>query len=304
MRTKMIRWLGIAMALGSIGVALAAKPAEPSRLESVLTTRVDGEIVVSPEGVVEDVSLSTSVDPAIKALLETRVREWRFQPVVVDGQARRARSAMRVTLAATRRVDSDGYLVRVDNAIFPGASADIPTVKDNRGYTSDMPTARIKVISMAPPVYPESLMKLGVSGKVLLGLRIGLDGKVEAVEPVQSMLLDVRGRDRALEAAIREFERAAIARARQWRFEVTAKAAEPSLRDLTHTVPVIFLMKGHTYTPKEVWQTVVRTPKADISWLPRRAGHNTPGVSDVGPGETMPVASRLELAQDVVGRLL
>ena len=59
------------------------------------------------------------MDGAIKSLLETRIREWRFRPVIVDGQARRARSGLRVSLSATQREGRGDYLVRVDNAIFP-----------------------------------------------------------------------------------------------------------------------------------------------------------------------------------------
>lgn len=295
----------LALVVASVGgAALAAKPRVPSRLESVLTMRVDGELVITPEGKVDEVTLETKMDPAIKDLLEARVRQWTFKPVVVDGQARRARSALRVTLAASRREGEDGYLVRVDNAIFPNAEEDKPKAKNNSGIVADMPTARITVLSMAPPMYPESMMRYGVSGKVLLGLRIGANGKVEAVEPIQSMLFNVRGRDRNLEAAIKAFERAAVGKARAWTFQVAAKDGTPSVRDLTHTVPVVFLMQGDTDEPKEVWRTVVRTPKTELSWLPRREGFNTPGVSDVGSGESMPVASRLQLAQDVVGAVL
>lgn len=296
--------LSAVLVASAAGTALAAKPGAPSRLESVLTMRVDGELVISPEGKVDEVSLESQIDPAIKSLLEARVRQWSFRPVVIDGQARRARSALRITLAATRREGEDGYLVRVDNAIFPDADDDKPKAKDNRGVVADMPTARVTVVSMAPPNYPMSMMMHGVSGKVLLGLRIGADGRVEAVEPIQSMLFNVRGRDRNLEAAIKEFERTAVGKAKSWRFQVAAKDGAPSVRDLTHTVPVVFLMQGHTDQPKEIWQTVVRTPKQDLSWLPKREGVNTPGVSDVGSGESMPVASRLELAQDVVGAML
>lgn len=305
---KSIGWVfagTLAMSFAGHGPAVASdaeSTPRQSRLETVITTRVDGELVTDTEGKVLEVTVTSETDPAIKAMVEKRVRQWRFKPVTINGQPRNVRSGMRISLEATR--SGDDYEVRVDNAVFLAPGEDKPVAGSNKGKVRDLPTARVRVLSMAPPVYPVGLLFHGISGKTLLGLRIGLDGHVEAVEVVQSMLLNVRGRDRVLEAAIHEFERVAVAKAKLWRFEVTPKTANPDVSDLTVRVPVVFLMKGQKYEPTDSWQTVVRTPKQALSWLPRPSGVNSPGVADVAAGETFPVASQLELEKNVVGAVL
>jgi hypothetical protein len=305
MRKAFVGFMVGLLAFASMDPAQAAKPDKPahaSRLETVMTTRVDGNLVIDPDGKVDEVTFVTPVDPSIKDLLDRRIREWQFRPVLIDGVARRVTSSMRVTLAASQRANADGFLVWVDNVIFPDGAE--PAHKSNAGFEVDTRTALIRVRSMAPPVYPSNLLMLGVPGKVLLGLRISADGRVEAVQVIQTQLLGVRGYDRALEAAIRDFERAAVSKARHWRFDVTAKAAALDPRDMTHVVPVIFEIRGKESEPVKIWRTVVRTPKQALSWLAPVMGVNLPGVADVGGGESLPVASRLQLAQDVVGAVL
>lgn len=295
-------WLAAALALAVSGVVAAAKP--PGQLEKVIAMRVDGEVAIDAEGQVIEVTVASRTPPAIQAMIEQGMRRWRFKPLLVDGVAQPARSQMRLTLVATPRTDAEGYLVRVDNAIFPGEIDDESAPRNHRGVEADTPTAHIKVLSMVPPNYPLQMQMYGVSGKVLLGLKLGMDGRVETVQVVQSMLLGARGHDRALEAALRDFELAASGRAKAWTYEITPTAERVAPADLTVLVPVVFLMEGDVDEPPGSWQTVVRTPKRPIGWLPATEGVYGAGVADLASGESLPARSRLVLAEDVLGAKL
>ncbi|HWI24253.1 MAG TPA: hypothetical protein VNS59_04960, partial [Lysobacter sp.] len=65
-----------------------------------MTKRIDGEIVIDPEGNVVSHSFASELEPAVRALLAKAVAQWKFHPYLANGIAVRARSKMRVTVAA------------------------------------------------------------------------------------------------------------------------------------------------------------------------------------------------------------
>ena len=60
---------------------------------------LSGAIEVSPEGVVESVELDAKgIRPTLVQRIESAVRDWRFNPYLVDGQPRRIRTSMNLKL--------------------------------------------------------------------------------------------------------------------------------------------------------------------------------------------------------------
>lgn len=288
----------LASALLALPAVAGKAVAEP--LSRVRTLQVEGVVVIDIDGKVSDYRLETSLGDALQGAVGRAVRSWRFHPVVIDGQARRAESAMRITLAAVPV--GEQFEVRVDNVVFPNPE---PVAEQAAPPRPDRVPQRIERGSMPPPSYPDGLAWAGVSGRVLVAIRVGEDGSAAEVAAVQSMLLDVRGRDRMLQQATGLFERSALSAAKQWTFRLPPdfSAWPPEKRVLT--VSVEYVMQGTPdYYKPGVWRTVVRTPKRDIGWMPLKPGTQSAGVADVAPGEFLPVASTLSLASDVVGRAL
>ena len=281
--------------------ALAGKPAVAvavsDPLTAVKTLQVEGWVVIDTQGRVEDYRLKSKINEPLRSTVDKAVRAWSFHPVLVDGQVRRAEALMRVTLAATQV--GEGYEVRVDNVIFPNPELE-PSSKQSKQEPKVVRGRRLK-----PPSYPPGLAMANVSGVVLLAIRVGEDGRVADVAPVQTMLLDIRGQQKTLQLAAGMFEAASLDAARRWTFWVPADFSQWPADKRIVTVPVEYQMTGSpTFERTGVWRTVVRTPKRRFDWMPLRPGSQSVGVADVGRGEFVPVASALSLKSDVVGAAL
>jgi hypothetical protein len=280
-------WAGQAPAVPAVTIA---------PLQDVLTMRVDSRVTLDAKGGLVSFSVETPIPENVRSKLDNVVQHWRFAPVLADGVARQVTTRMRITLAATR--DGENYRVKVDNVIFPGDAGAAKAA--TRDATPDLITGK----HLLPPGYPLGLMRQGVSGTVLLGMRVGADGRVEEVVSVQSALKDVRGRPEVLAKAIKLFEQSATTAARRWTFNVPANLAALTPSDRTVVVPVNYIMDREEKDAPGQWRTEVRTARRDMAWLDGRAGLQHAGVSDVADGETIAVASTVRLETDVVGAVI
>lgn len=282
--------------LAAAGPGLALPP-EPSAvaagpLESVVTIRVDGSIVVDERGQVTAFHIDTPVLPAISAPLERIVPQWRFKPVLVDGKPHSARGQVRLILAAQKVGES--YQARIDNVVFrDDFNANSPRAGQH--------TVLITPKSMPPPAYPPGVLRAGVSGRVLLAVKVAPDGRADKVAAVQTLLFDVKGRDPVLREAIRQFEHAAVKATSRWRFNVAARDTPPSGHDMIVMVPVAYIVGDATVDTAGTWHTVVRAPKRQPEWLEDAPGLQRVGVADVSGAELMPASSVLQLATNVAG---
>ncbi len=272
----------------------SAEPsASPDTLERVITLPVDGSILITPQGQVAEFQSNTPLPPELREKVDRNVLAWRFR-MTSDNLLLGGRAQIRVVLAATKV--GDGYAVKIDNVLFPG-------VPDPRAAAFET-TPLISGKSLKPPLFPMPLQRAGVSGTVLLAVLVGADGHAEKVIPVQSMVFDVRGSDRVLAEAIRQFEKSAVYAARRWTYNVApARGALPA-DARTVMVPVAFTMEETDSTAPGTWRTVVRAPKRSIEWLPDVPGSQHVGVSDINAGEMIPAVSLVQLTSDVIGKAL
>lgn len=289
-RNWFIGSLLLPMALAS--PALLAKKTEPAPVESVVAMQVDGWVSFDTTGKVEDYQITTPLTETIRAALDGRVRQWKFHPVLVDGVPRHAKARMRVTLAAKQ--ESNGIHVAVDNVVFPSETGDV-------GVRVDGQPEPITGKKLRPPAYPIGLMQQGVSGAVLLAIRVGPDGRAADVVAVQSMMYDVRGGASALRVGIRMLEQSAVVAAKDWTFNVPATDKPRTAGEQTVTVPVEYVMGKVKVDPAGKWRTIVRIPKRPIGWLTPETGNQSVGVADAIAGELIPLNSAVALATDVVG---
>jgi outer membrane biosynthesis protein TonB len=273
----------------------AIEPFATKDLQQALLLSVEGTIVIEADGSVGEYAISTRTTPDIDALLVKSIPRWRFEPVLVDGKPARAKSRMRLSLAAVRQ--GQNYRVGIENAVFPGPAADAAEVA--RASTGSPVEAFGR--RMNPPVYPRDLERAGVSGRVLLGLHFGPDGKMLEVVPVQSMLFNVRRYNNEARKAVSLLEQASVDAARLWSVEVRQKPGAPTTaRDFTSYTTIEFVlgptrhrgvneMPRSNDAPSGEWREAIRTPKRPMPWL---AGMETPdvGVADVAGGEMLPLA--------------
>jgi TonB family protein len=288
--TRIAGLLALALAT-SVAPAIASSPAPvlespAAGLERVAVMRLDGTITIDATGKPIGYTLAKPLPAALAANIDRIVNSWRFHPVLQDGVPRRAEARMRIGLAA-RKV-GEQIEVRIDNATFPGPES----------QTTPNGITRVR---MPPPKYPMPLMRAGVSGKVLLSLRIAPDGSVAEAVASQSMLFDVGGSDKNLRRAIAMLEESAIAGARRWRFTVPPRLGAAAPTEMTVSAPVEYRMAKGEAVPGD-WQWVVRVPYRPAAWLPKAPTGSQPGVADLADGELAGGAPALRLAMDVAGQ--
>jgi hypothetical protein len=312
--------LGGLLAIASMQAAPAVA-VTPVAGESVLTMRVDGELTIGTEGQVVAYNIRSKLDPALQALLDKTIPRWHLAPVRQGGKSVNAKTPMRITLAATQI--PQGYEVRLDNVVFTPISKEDHEAEAaaNRAIreggeaitVGDAPPAQPVLLDskrmLSPPRYPTGLMRAGVSGAVLLHLRLNPDGTVADVVASQSSLFDIKGSSSILDKARGLLEKESIRVARSWTWQV--HAAHPELltaNDLTVRVPIEFRLDAPSKDGGEavaVWRQEFRGPNLPVPWLVGKAGQQLVGVSDLTGGEQVAGSSVFQLSdRSVLGRAL
>jgi len=287
-------------------VAMAVHAGKPQLVDTnVLTMRVDGDLAIDETGHVLDYKVVTPVKSELQNLLESSVRKWTFRPVMADGKPVRAKTGMRITLAA--KPAGNGYKVSIDNVIFGATSEGRPEHDEEHARqivrSSDGKPA-IVAKRMTGISYPSGLMRAGVEGAVLLSLKLDTSGNVEDAMAIQSSLYDVRGRPDVLDQARELFERSALVPARRWKFEVTPGKGTPGVDDLTVVIPVVFIMpgKGAPNVAGE-WRVELRSQKRIAPWLVGMPTQDI-GISDLDTNDIARVASNFRVPEGVIGQSL
>lgn len=262
-------------------------------LQKALLLSAEGSIVIEADGSVGEYTIATPLTPELMEVLSKSIPRWRFEPVLVDGKPVRAESKMRLSLAAVET--GKEYRVAIENVVFPGGMSALDQARASQG-------APVQALGrqMNPPVYPRTLERAGVTGRVLLGLHFGPDGRMLDVVAVQSMLFNVRGYNNELRQAVRLLEQSSVEAARKWTVQVKQKPGTTTTeRDFTSLTTIEYVLTptprpgrptpASNNAPPGQWRQATRTPKRAMPWL---AGLETPevGVADVVDGEMMPLA--------------
>jgi hypothetical protein len=282
-----LHWLalGAALALATPPVhAQAASEASLAPLKTVMLMELEGEVAIDAAGLVTDVSIATPVNDALRNGVLRVVRDWKFEPVVVDGVAVPARAKARILLGSrpTTAVDK----VWVDGVAFYRSTTPI-----------ELPDAQFTVSHLDRPRYPPGLRS--VAGRVLVAMRVGRDGRVADAAVVQSALRDLVGEKHELQQAIDQLERASLTASRRWRFDVVVReGAQPSADELTVLVPFEFSTASSQRMTQGDWRLHVRAPRQAAPWLSDEGKRLANDAADVGEGPS-PVAGGLRLRSAV-----
>lgn len=297
---RMLKAGVLALLLASAGAQAGDRLAVQAAGESVMTMRVDGDLLIDTEGRVTEYSLRTALDPSLRQMLDKAVPAWRLVPVTQGGRPVNAKTPMRIILAA-REVPA-GYEVRIENVVFaPITPEDHAAAKASQlaarergesiGVAGEQPRVTVFIThqKMQPPRYPKGLMIAGVEGTVLLSLRLNPDGTVAEVVASQSSLLNARGRSSVLDKARALLEQESMRVAAQWRYTVDAVPPELlDVEDLTLRVPIEFRMgrgDGKVGALDGAWRLEFRGPNLPAPWLQGKASEQVVGVSDLAGSE-------------------
>lgn len=251
----MNKWMGtlaLAIALAA-GANAGAAPAGSSRAEVrkqvEATMLVTGTIDIDAQGGVTSYSIkqAASLPKAMLDVVDRRVRQWRFEPVMVDGKPTPARSPMQLRLVTKQ--EGENYVLRFSGATFGQVEG-------------EQSLARGK---LRPPRYPEVAAYSGVGGTVYLVLRIGRDGAVEDVIAEQ-VNLRIVGTESEMTMFREAFASTSIGTARKWKFNFPAQGEDADEPFLSVRIPVDFVAPNARDAKAGEWQAYVPGPRQPIPW--------------------------------------
>ena len=256
----------------------AATHADPN-----LEMNADGEVQITPDGDVSDYRLQSQLAPAVASLVDQQVRKWHFVPVLVDGKAVVAKSAMHLRLTAVPLSDGN-YRLEVEDVRF--------------GEPKAQP-------NLTPPKYPEQAIHARVGAKVLLYVKLDDTGKVIDAQVRQTSLDARASSEMEAERYRKMFEAASVRAALTWRYDLTEMINGKKVGTVA-MIPFVYSLRGAgTQTVRDgQWKAYLPGPMHDVSWASASKSLSENALAELGNGEARSLDSRLQLRDDVIGKTL
>ncbi|WP_140726422.1 energy transducer TonB [Pseudomonas sp. Hp2] len=269
---KVAAWAGWLLLAALWAVAMPAMAAGPGavrkQIESSLLLK--GDVDIEPDGSVSQVMLDREekLPEGVVKLVHYSASRWKFEPVVVDGRAVRARAPMSVRVVA-RKLDGQ-YRVEIHSASFQRYDA---TRRDT-----------VTPIKMAPPRYPENAFRVGAGGTVYLILKIGRDGTVQdaVAEQVNLRIVASEGDMRKLRGILAQN---ALGAAQKWTFNPPTEGDEVDDPYWTVRVPINYSFANQlSEEDYGTWVSYVPGPRERAPWVIEedRAGFSPDALAEGG----------------------
>jgi hypothetical protein len=274
----------ILLAAGCLTSASAFAVAGPSA--PTLEMSADGEIQIAVDGHVSDYRLQSKLAPVVASLVDHDVRGWTFEPVVVDGVAVVAKTAMHLDLKAEPDGAKDHYKIRIVNVTF-GA----PRRSEND--------------QTRPPHYPEAAVSGHVGAKVLLYVRLDDSGRIVDAQPCQTSLDKRTSSENEAERWRKLFEKASIAAAKGWRYDLSEAINGKPIGTIA-VIPVVYNVAefGARKPESGEWKAYVAGPVHPAPWSKIEGVADNRGLSTLQDGQALSLESRFRLKDDVIGKTL
>lgn len=245
--------------------------------KAALEMDADGEVQIATDGHVSDYRLTTRLAPAVAELVDRSARGWKFEPVLVDGRPVLAKTHMHLRLRAEPTGSGDQVRLRV--------------VETNFGAP--------KGIRMKPPHYPEEAVQLHLGGRVLLTLKIDEQGNVIDVLPYQTSLDHRASSEQEAEHYRGVLERASIAAARTWHFDMTEMINGKPMGTVA-MVPIMYTVRDTATPPPNKWRAFAPGPVHPAPW----SGQQVVDAATLKEGAAAALQSRFHLKEPIDGKLL
>lgn len=261
--------IGLALLLAALcmGVTAQAGNARAARKQVESSLLVSGSITIAPDGSVQAHTLDSTdaLGDALSKFVDSSIKKWRFEPVVVDGEAVSAKVPMSLRLIAKSHIDGN-LSVTIASTHF-GTGEDAPA------------TDALQAGKLSPPQYPDSVLRKGGKGMVYLVVQVGRDGSVINVDAEQ-VNLRVVGTNGEMALLRKQLADAATRAARSWTFIPPTTGATVADESWLARVPVDFEIgaRGDHGAPGQ-WKTYVPGPRnMDMPWA--REKMSTAGSPD------------------------
>ena len=248
-----------------------------------LEMNADGEVQIAPDGTVSDYRLQSQLAPAVASLVDQKVRTWHFIPVLVDGNAVVAKSAMHLRLTAVP-IGDEKYRLEVADVRFgePKAQANV-----------------------APPRYPEIAIHARVGAKVLLYVKLDDAGKVTDAQAYQTSLDARASSEMEAEKYRKIFEEASIRAALRWQYDLTETINGKKVGTVA-MIPFVYSLRGAGLNPPQdgQWKAYLPGPIHEVPWARVSKSLSESALANLGNGEARSLDSRFQLRDNVIGKTL
>lgn len=248
-------------------VAATAQASTTRDLES--SAVVNGSIVVAKDGSVQSAVIDhpEKYGQPIADMVQKTAMQWRFHPVLVDGQPVLAKSSMHARVVV-KKTDDGNYTVRVKGASFGDYDANATD------ELRDDPHLR------KAPKYPQLAVRYRVQGTVYLSLHVDRSGHVtEAV--ARQVNLENIGDNHTLEQYRKLLAKASIDAAREWTFRIPTTGPLAAHDSWTANVPINYTLNEFGVTPgNHVWETYLPGPYTPAPWVDQPDTNAVDAIAD------------------------
>lgn len=258
--------------------ALATSVSHAEKPSAIYELSAEGEIQIAPDGHVSDYRIRNHLPDQVVALISRKVHDWRFDPILVDGKAVVAKTAMSLKLSAEPAAGkADEFVVRVVSVDF--------------GTPARMSGGRL-------PRFPDIAAQARLEAKVMLAARLDENGNVVEVVPYQTSLGARTRNEKEAERWRKVFERASVSAAKTWRYSITETVNGHPIGSRVF-IPVVFGWGGSSSSNR--WKGYVPGPIHPAPWdIPT----DEKRIAQIGENETLSIGSSFHLQDDVVGKVL
>lgn len=236
-------WLFVLLAM--VATPLMAQSAQQVKKQAEASMVVTGHVDIDADGslAAHHIDDRGELPDYVVELVDRAAATWRFEPLEVDGEPVAARARMSLRLVA--RPIGDEYEISIDNGSF-GEYSDTAT---------DHVTRRGR---LAPPRYPNDMVRRGAEGTVYLLVKVGRDGSVEDVV-AERVNLRVFAPERQMEDMRRSFANRSINTAREWKFNPPTTGTRVDDDFWLIRVPIQYELSDRVATAVQ-WQQYVPGP--------------------------------------------
>ena len=269
MTMRLLKATLVAMLLAVPLAALAGNSPHAMRKLAESSALVTGSITIGPDGGVRAHTLepTAGLTPELAKFIGGVVEQWRFEPVLVDGQPATAKVPMHLRLVA-KRAEGDKVSISIASSYFGGE-------------TGGPGTDRTQSIKLTPPAFPHAALQMGGKGVVYLIVQVGRDGRVLNADAEQ-VNLRVVGTENEMKMLRKQFTDAAVRAAKRWTFVAPTTGPEAKETSWLVRVPVDFTFHGDQNRNPGDWDTYVPgPPNVGVPWA--QAKLRTAGSPDALP---------------------
>jgi len=255
---KIVRGLGWLMAAALVSVTAVAGAAPVSVREQIESSLlVTGTVDIEPNGSVSAIQMDheEKLPTGVVTFVRDSGLQWRFEPIVRDGKAVKARAPMSVRVVA-KKVAGDQYQIRLAGVNFDRYDSEDPGI--------------VRSLKMDPPRYPDKAVQAGASGSVYLVVKVGPDGKVQDAVAEQ-VNLRILGSESELRLLREVLAKSALSATKNWSFRVPTEGEQAAKAFWNVRVPVSYSLDRQPSEGQDrdygKWISYIPGPRQKAPWV-------------------------------------